>query len=262
MPKIEKTNPGGFCWVELATSDQNDAKRFYSSLFGWEVNDNPMGPGQVYTMFKLDGALSGAAYTLQADQKAQGVPPHWMLYVATADADKSAARVKELGGKVLAPPFDVFDFGRMSVLQDPTGAVFCVWQAKQHGGLGIYGDANSFCWADLSTPDVDKAKQFYEGLFGWKVAASENDPSGYLHVQNGADHIGGIPPSKFANPNVPPHWLIYFMVSDCDASTNKAKELGGRLLMGPMTIENVGRMSVLADPQGAAFSLFQSARRH
>ena len=60
MPRIERTNPGGFCWVELATSDQNDAKRFYSALFGWEVIDSPMGPNEVYTMFKLDGALSGA----------------------------------------------------------------------------------------------------------------------------------------------------------------------------------------------------------
>jgi predicted enzyme related to lactoylglutathione lyase len=149
----------------------------------------------------------------------------------------------------------------MAVLQDPTGAVFCVWQPKQHQGVQVYGEDDSFCWADLSTPDVDAAKRFYEALFGWKIAASEGDASGYLHIQNGADFIGGVPPSQHRPPNVPAHWMLYIMVADCDANTAKAKELGGQVCMGPMTIEKVGRMSVITDPQGAAFANFQPLPR-
>lgn len=257
MRRIDKHAPGGFCWIELATTDQPAAKAFYTSLFGWQVVDRPMGPSDFYSMFELDGAHVAAAYTMRPEERSQGIPPHWMLYVSTASADQSAAQAAELGGKILAPAFDVFDVGRMAVLADPAGAVFSVWQAKKHKGLGLAGAPGTLCWADLNTPDVEAAKRFYTGLFHWKISAGENDPSGYLHIQNGEEYIGGIPPSAHRNPNAPPHWMLYFLVSDCDHTANQAKELGASIRLAPVTMENVGRMAVLADPQGAVFALFQ-----
>jgi predicted enzyme related to lactoylglutathione lyase len=261
MANIENNPPGSFCWVELATTDQSAAKNFYGSLLGWSVADMPMGPGDFYSIFKLEGRDTGAAYTLRKDQRERGVPPHWMVYVAVESADKAAAKADELGGKILAPAFDVFDAGRMAVLQDPTGAIFCVWQAKKNKGIGIGGVEGTFCWADLSTPNPESAGKFYSGLFGWKIAPGEHDTSGYLHIKNGEHFIGGVPPAKHYNPQMPPHWLIYFYVSDVDATAAKASKAGAKLYLPPMTIENVGRMSVIADPQGAAFSIFKSARQ-
>src|SRR6516165_8951477 len=139
MPRIAHHPPGAFCWIELATTDQNAAKSFYGSLFGWSVKDFPMDPDNFYSMFQLEGSDAAAAYTLRAEQRAQGVPPHWMLFVAVQSADDAASRAAELGATVLAPAFDVFDVGRMAVLQDPTGATFSVWQPKQHTGIGIAG---------------------------------------------------------------------------------------------------------------------------
>lgn len=257
MPSIEKHAPGSFCWIELGTSDQNAAKSFYGALFGWNVTDNPMGPNDFYSMFSLDGKNVAGGYTIRPEQKAQGVPPHWMIYVATESADDTAGKVFEAGGKVIAPAFDVYTYGRMAVLQDPTGAVFSVWQPKSHPGTGITGVDGTLCWADLSTPDPERAKQFYSKLFGWQIMPGEKDPSGYLLIKNGEEFIGGIPPAGHRNPNAPPHWLAYFLVSDCDAATAKAKSLGARALVEPMTMENVGRWAVLADPQGAVFAVFQ-----
>jgi predicted enzyme related to lactoylglutathione lyase len=263
MARIEKHQPGSFCWVELSTSDQNAAKGFYSSLFGWEVNDIPMGPGEAYTIFKLQGGDVSAACTLRPEQRAQGVPPHWLLYVAADNADASANRAAEVGGKVLAPAFDVMDVGRMAVLQDPTGAVLCVWQAKRHVGVTVTGVDGTLCWADLSTPDQARAAKFYSDLFGWKLTGDTDDdpPSGYLHIQNGEEFIGGIPPAAHRDPQTPAHWLPYFLVSNCDASAAKAKQLGAKFYLEPMTMENVGRFGVLADPQGAVFAIFQSMPR-
>ena len=261
MPHIEKHPPGAFCWIELATTDQNAAKNFYGQLFGWGVHDFPMGPNDFYSMFQREGRDICAACTMRAEQRSQGVPPHWMIYVAVESADAAANRAAPLGGKVLAPAFDVFDAGRMSVLQDPTGAVFSVWQAKRHAGTGITGVDGTLCWADLSTPDQEHASLFYRDLFGWKIVQGENDPSGYLHIVNGEEFIGGIPPAARRNPNIPPHWLAYFAVSVCDATAAKAKDLGATFHLAPMTLENVGRMAVLADPQGAVFAIFQSAHR-
>jgi predicted enzyme related to lactoylglutathione lyase len=259
MANITQHPAGSFCWIELSTNDQNAAKNFYTSLFGWGVVDNPMGPNDFYSMFKLDGQDTGAACTLRKDQLDQGVPPHWMLYVAVQNADETAAKAGQLGGKVLAPAFDVFDVGRMAVVQDPTGAIFCVWQAKAHQGVGISGDG-TLCWADLSTPDPQRASKFYSGLFGWQAVTDEHDPSGYLHIKNGEDFIGGIPPANRRPPQAPPHWLIYFQVADAEAVAAKATQLGAKILMPPRLMEKVGTIGIVADPQGAVFAIFKSAR--
>ena len=261
MPLVDTHPVGDFCWIELATTDQNSAKSFYSSLFGWAPNDMPMGPEEVYTIFRLNGRDSAAGYTMGKEERAQHVPPHWNLYIAVESADAAADKATKLGGKVLAPAFDVFDAGRMSVIQDPTGAVFTVWQAKKNAGIGIVREPGTFCWADLSTPDRERAKQFYSGLFGWQVEAGEKDPSGYLHIKNGENFIGGIPPVQHRNPNSPPHWLIYFAVADVDATAAKAKQAGARFYLEPMSIEDVGRMAVMADPQGAVSAIFKASPR-
>jgi uncharacterized protein len=257
MPQIEKHAPGSFCWIELATSDQPAAKSFYGSLFGWAAADMPMGPNDFYTMFKLEGRDAAAAYTLRPEQRSQGVPPHWRLYILVESADAAAPRAAELGAKVVFPPFDVYDAGRMAVLQDPTGAYFTVWQAKNSTGIGIAGVDGTLCWADLNTPDRTRAADFYSGLFGWQITKEDEDPShDYWHIKNGEEFIGGLPPATHRDPNAPPHWLPYFKVSDCDATTAKAQQLGAAVYLPPMTIED-WRMSILADPQGAVFAIVQ-----
>jgi uncharacterized protein len=262
MPNLDSYKPGSFCWIELATTDQPAAKKFYASLFGWTANDMPMGPGDFYTMFQLQGRDAAAGYTLRPEQRSQGVPPHWMIYIAVENADSAVNRVAQAGGKVLKAAFDVSDLGRMAVLQDPTGAVFSLWQAK-HAATSITGVDGTLCWADLNTPDPARAGKFYGDVFGWKLTQDTDDdpPSGYVHIQNGADPIGGIPPVKAGNPRTPAHWLPYFLTSDCDGVAAKAKQLGAKFYLDPMTMEGVGRFGILADPQGAVFAIFQPMPR-
>jgi len=260
MTNIDKHPAGSFCWIELATSDQAAAKNFYGALFGWTPNDMPMGPGEFYTIFRLEGRDAAAGYTLRPDQRAQHVPPHWMIYIMVESVDDSAAKVLQLGGQVIVAPFDVMDAGRMAVIQDPTGAYFCLWQANHSKGIGISQVHGTLCWADLSTPDTKRASDFYTGLFGWQIFADPKDKSGYLHIKNGEQFMGGIPLAAHRPPGIPPHWLAYFQVDDVDVTANKAKDMGARLFLPPMSMEGVGRFSVIADPQGAAFAIFKSAR--
>jgi len=259
MTNIDKHPAGSFCWVELATTDQNAAKSFYTSLFGWVVNDNPMGPGEVYSIFKIDGRDAAAGYTMRKEQRDAGVMPNRGLYIAVDNADRAAEKAAQSGGKILQPAFDVMDQGRMAVIQDPTGAVFCIWQSKQSTGIGISGVNGSLCWADLSTSDPERAAKFYSQLFAWKIEKGEKDPSGYLHIKNGEDFIGGIPPAH-NDPKTPPHWLVYFLCDDVAGASAKATQLGGKVLMPPQVMEGVGTWSIVADPQGAVFALFKSAR--
>ena len=260
MTNIEKHAPGDFCWIELATTDQSAATDFYAKIFGWTFKNYPIGPNQVYTLFQVQERDVAAGCTLRPDQLSLGVPPHWNLYVAVESADATAARAEQLGGKVLAPPFDVFDAGRMAVLQDPTGAALSLWQAINHLGTGISASHGTLCWADLSTPDQARAGQFYSDLFGWQMMKEDEDPAhNYWHIKNGEEFIGGIPPASHHQAGAPAHWLAYFTVSDCDATATAAKNLGAKLYMLPKDFEDVGRISILADPQGATFAIFKAA---
>ena len=249
--------PGTFCWVELATNEGEAAKKFYTGLFGWTPDDRPMGPGMVYTMLNLGGKNVGALYQVEPERIAQGVPPHWMSYVLVTSADETAAKAKELGATLLAGPFDVMTFGRMAVVQDPTGAVFSLWQAKDHQGATAVNVPNSFCWNELMTTDTAKDGAFYSGLFGWKRDTQNFGPLEYTMFQNGERPAGGMLKITPEMGPIPPNWLVYFAVDDCDAKTKKATELGASVMKPPDDIPGIGRFSILTDPQGAAFALIK-----
>jgi len=247
--------------MELATTDQAAAKSFYGAILGWTVTDVPIGPNDFYTRFLLNGRTAASAYTMRADERSLGIPPHWNLYICVASADDVANKAAELGGKVLAPAFDVMELGRMAVLQDPTGAVFSIWQPKIRIGVSVTDEAGAFCWADWNTPDPGRAQTFYEQLFGWHVDLGKGESSGYWYIKNGENFIGGIPPVAHRDPSIPPNWLIYFAIADVSNATGQATGMGARVLLPPTSMERVGRFSVLADPQGAVFALFEPEAR-
>lgn len=265
MPEVTSHEPGSFCWIELNTSDPAAAKTFYTNLFGWDAEDTPAGPDMVYTMLRVKGADVGAMCGLQPEQKAHGVPPHWMTYVAVESADDAAAKAASLGGTVLAGAFDVMDVGRMAIIQDPTGATFCLWQAKANIGFKLVGDPGAFGWDELWTTDPSKAAEFYAGLFGWTAQESGADapaPGGYTEWKLGGKSIGGMLKIVPEMGPVPPNWLPYFMVEDCDATADKAAASGGKLMVPPQDIPNVGRFSVIQDPQGAGFAIIKLTGPH
>jgi len=249
--------PGTFCWPELASIDQPGAKAFYTKLLGWEFADQDMGGGELYTMFKLKGRDTGALYTMRKEELAHGAPPHWNSYVAVASADKAAEKAASLGGTVVLPPFDVFDSGRMAFIQDPTGAMFGVWEAKNHTGVGVLGEVGALCWTELLTSDVSKAQAFYTGLFGWKAEAKPVGPMSYTIFKNGDVQAAGMMQITKEMGPIPSHWMVYFAVSDCDGIVAKAGTLGGKTTMPPHDIPNIGRFAVLQDPHGAHFSVIK-----
>ena len=258
MAEFTSHIPGTFSWPELSTTDQKAGTAFYSALFGWAVNDIPMGPAGSYTMFQMRGKEVAAAAGQQPDEKKMGVPPHWNNYVTVANVDETAKRAKELGGTVLAPPFDVMDAGRMAVVQDPTGAVFQIWQANRSIGSKILNEPGALCWTELTTTDTKKAEAFYTALLGWTPKHSAaGAPMEYTEFSvAGTPSIGMMPKPAGMPANIPSYWMPYFQVADCDASTAKVKELGGKAIVGPQDIPGTGRFSVVSDPQGAVFAVF------
>jgi predicted enzyme related to lactoylglutathione lyase len=248
--------PGTFSWVDLATTDTGAAKSFYGGLFGWTFEDNPIPDGGTYTMCRLNGTDVAAVAEQRDEERSQGIPPHWNSYVTVDDLEASAAKVSELGGNVILPPFDVLDAGRMAVAADPEGAVFMMWTPKNHIGAGLVNAPGALCWNELGTKDAAKATDFYKSLFRWTPEVL--DGGAYTVIRVGDKSNGGIRPQTEMEANVPANWLAYFAVDNCDESAAKAGELGGTALVEPMNVpvSDESRIAVIADPQGAAFGLF------
>jgi predicted enzyme related to lactoylglutathione lyase len=254
MAETPRRPIGSFCWVELATSDLERAEAFYTALFGWSVTKLPLGPGETYLIFQLSSIDAAAAYRTTPGRGSQ--EPRWSLYVSVEDVDRSAERVKGLGGTLIQPHFDVMDAGRTAPVADPSGAFLALWQSKRSHGIGPGGAHGTLCWADLQGKDAGKTTDFYGALFGWTFMKGEKDD--YLHIKNGEEFIGGIPLEH--QEHTPASWLAYFLVDDCRASVGKARGQGAKVLVDTMTLEKVGTFAVLNDPQGATFAVFEASR--
>jgi uncharacterized protein len=257
MPHFESIPAGFPCWLELGTTDQQAAKNFYTSLFGWTVADFPMGPDGTYSIFSLGSDQVAAAYKLTPQMEAEGVPPNWCIYFAVENVDESTVQAKGLGAAVIMGPMDVMDAGRMSVLSDPAGAVFCLWQSKSHRGFGVAQEVHSLLWSELATRDMEGAEKFYSSLFGWQTKGHPTSPGEYLICSNAGMDFGGIMKITEDWGDVPPHWTPYYWVKSCSESVDKVKELGGTACVGPFHVPGVGWIAVCDDPQGAKFCLIE-----
>jgi predicted enzyme related to lactoylglutathione lyase len=265
--------PGVPCWIDTNQPDPEAATRFYGGVFGWEFEDvMPADTSGNYFVGRIRGGDVAAV-----GGQPEGAPPiaMWNTYIWVDSADESAAKIRACGGQVLTEPFDVMDAGRMAVVADPEGAVFSVWQAKEHKGAQIVNEHGSLNFNNLNTRDVESAKVFYSQVFGWKLFdfggggvgwalpgyaefLEQRDPGMRERMTEAgapegfADVVAGITPLGDDQPDVPAHWGVAFAVDDADAAAAKAFELGGRVIVPPFDAPWV-RMTVLSDPAGATF---------
>ena len=116
-----------FVWVELHTKDLNAAKKFYASLFAWELKDVPMGSAGTYTMIGVGEGTGGG----MMKNPVPGAPSHWLAYVRVDDVTAATKKAQELGANVVQGKTEVPGFGWMSVIADPTGATLALWEQKK-----------------------------------------------------------------------------------------------------------------------------------
>jgi len=248
-----------FSWHELLTTDPAAAIDFYTNVVGWKTEQYD-GTGKPYTMWRAGEAAIGGVMDLPEEARAMGVPPHWMGYVTTPDAEATVARAASLGGQAVVPPFPIPTVGTIAVLRDPQGAVFSLLQPETDmpARPPERGDVS---WCELMTPDPQAAISFYGELFGWhKHSEMDMGPGGIYHlIDNGDEPFGGVYESPAAQG--PPAWLYYFMVDSADAASERAKEEGGQIVHGPMDIPGGDRIAICTDPQGAWFAVHSKATR-
>jgi predicted enzyme related to lactoylglutathione lyase len=267
MSERDGYQPGVPCWVASVQPDAEKAVGFYTELFGWEATNlmPPDSPGK-YFLCKLRGRNVAAVVSQH------GAPPPpvpiWGTYVWVESADDTAAKVTDAGGSVVGDPFDSPGGGRMAVLSDPSGAVFCVWQAKEHKGAQLVNEPGAWAMSALNTPDPETAKAFYGSVFGWDTDSFDLGES-EITLWRLPGYVGGEPEQPVPRDLVavmalmgsdgfpddaPAHWSVDFWVEDIDATAEKAAKLSGRATVPPYDAPGF-RQAVLADPQGAAFSV-------
>jgi hypothetical protein len=239
------------CWIDLAVDDISRASAFYTGMFGWYVQEGPPEAGGYAMCLKDDRPVAG----IGPKQGPPGTPAAWTTYLASDDLDETVSKVKAAGGLTLMDPMDVMDVGRMAVAADPGGAVFGVWQAQAHTGVGLANEPGSLCWNENLSRAYDQNQAFYQAVFGYEYDDLSGDGYRYATLKRGGREVGGIGELDSSTPaDVPAHWVTYFGAADTDAAVRAVSAAGGRVIQPPRD-SPYGRIAVVADDQGATFSL-------
>ena len=270
MSERDRYPAGVPCWVETLQPDVQAALDFYAPVFGWEFT----GPGEMpgdppghYFVGRLKGRdVAGVGSLL--DQRHR---PSWVTYVRVESTDDVVKKVEHAGGKVLDGPVDAPPAGRFAVLSDPSGAVVCAWEAGTREGAQLVNEPGAWAMSTLHVADIEEAKSFYGTVFGW-----EPEQFGPVTLWRLPGYVGGEPrqpvPRDVVGVMAPiaagangaaaqPRWSVDFWIADADAATARAAALGGSVIMAPHDTPGF-RSSVIADPQGAVFSISQLVKPH
>jgi predicted enzyme related to lactoylglutathione lyase len=255
MAERTSYEPGTPSWVDLTATDLDAALRFYGDLFGWEFEDLGEDAGHYHQATLRGKRVAGLGPAMGE------APPmaYWTTYLCGSDADEHASAIKDAGGQAMFGPMDVFEAGRMLIAQDPTGAMFGVWEPKEHTGAELVNENAALTWNELMTRDIEGATRFYGEVFGLTFEALPDTPSStYQIIKVGDRVVGGIWAMTDEVPaEMPASWLTYFHLDDVDAGFERLRELGGDVMREP-TDSPYGRFAPVRDPQGGGFALIQA----
>lgn len=227
MPEITSYRDGVPCWLDLMTDDVEAAKTFYTSLFGWDYDDQGPDSGG-YQLARLRGRQVAGIGPRPADAQ---FPSAWTAYLWVDDADAAVEKIKVNGGSLMMEPMDVMDAGRMAIAADPTGAAFGVWEGRKHRGAELANEPGAFTWNECITRDTAGATKFYSSVFGLGLEPMAGAPMDYTLLQDRGRSVAGVMAMDETWPKaVPPHWSNYFWVADADATIGKVTSMGGELV--------------------------------
>lgn len=246
-------NHGEFSWVDLTSHDMERAKAFYEPLFGWTSVAQDTSGGPHYSQFEFGGKGVAGLGEMPEEMKSQGIPPCWNSYINVDEIEATVAKAVELGATVSVSTMKVLDAGWLAFIMDPTGGSVGLWQRNMHFGAVLVNETGGFCWNELATRDIEKAYDFYGQLLGWSFEKDPNSAANYHIIHNQGRPNGAFIEIEESWGEFPPQWLVYFTVNDTDATIEKAELLGGKACGPVMDIPEVGRFSMIADPQGAMF---------
>ena len=229
--RIRGFAPSTPCWVELTTSDPVRAARFYTGLFGWEIDGD---------RFMLEGRAVAGISRSRHDR-----PDGWLTYLATPDLEETWERVLQAYGRILTPPEERAG-ARSSIVTDAGGALFGLWQANGFAGAQLRGEPGTMAWSDLLIDDMTAATSFYGSVFGWTLTHEFGSGEWLTEAH---DSVAGLITGRYDN-----RWQPSFQVADCPSLVDDVARMGGRVTAGPVEL-GLGRYVEIVDPGGAPFAV-------
>ncbi|MDX8538368.1 VOC family protein [Mesorhizobium abyssinicae] len=259
MPK----SPMPFFWYELMTTDLDAAEAFYTAVVGWKGQPFDTSPGMPrYIVMNVSERGVAGLMTLPEDAAKMGMPPAWLGYIHSKDADGATASLKDAGGTVHRAPDDIPGVGRFAVVADPQGATFMFLQPNQPDQPPVPARTPGHIgWHELYTTDWKAAFDFYAEQFGWTKAGDfDMGPAmgTYQVFAFGGEPVGGMMNMPEQIPV--PVWQFYFNVAAIDAAAKRVTDNGGKVIMGPMEVPGGDWIVQCTDPQGAHFALIAPMR--
>lgn len=254
---------GAFAWIILATSDPSAAAAFYRRAFGWRDVRTPL----TTLLVKKNNGPVAAIVEHRSYKSIRKEPLNWLPFVRVASIAETCERFVALGGAVLIPS-TATDFGHAAVVWGVTGEALGIWQTPvKEGAPPIVMEPDVCAWFELVTPEPEKAIPFYRAAFGWRIA----DEGGYTFLSGDRGHFGGIVKlqgdwedyaflaaigrARGDKLTVPPHWMIFLAVDDCETFVDHAEAIGATVNSRAEPLHAVGTFAVLRDPQGVYFSI-------
>jgi predicted enzyme related to lactoylglutathione lyase len=247
---------GDFCWINMLTPQPAEARAFFGALLGWTYVEMP-GMGH---RVQVGGRDIGGLFDVVSPRTPKGTAPDIGVMLKVESADAACEKVTSLGGKT-QPAFDIMDQGRMAVCTDPNGAVFDVWEPKKsHLTDADSNQHGAPSWFETMTTDVDRAANFYSGLFGWTPEVVPMPGSKYTTFKHGTAYVAGMIQITPQMGMLQPHWATYFTVNDADEAAREAVKLGAKLCVPVQVVPGIGRFCGITSPQGVTFYIIAYQR--
>jgi uncharacterized protein len=244
--------PGKFVWADLVTDDVGAASTFYGALFGWTFRDL----GGYLIAANNDRPLCGILQ--RSRPKDQSARPRWFGYISVSNVGRAAQAVTKAGGKVLAEPKKFPERGEQAVFADPEGALFGVVKSSSGDPPDFLADPGDWIWVQLLSRDAHKAAEFCRTIGGYEIVenTASNRLSDYVLTSGGFARatVRALPKQ---DADLRPTWLPFVRVASVNESVTKAKRLGGKVLIEPRPELLAGKVTVIADPTGAATGLLE-----
>jgi len=243
---------GKFVWNDLLTKDLAASRAFYASMFGWTFRQETR-EGRPYLIAELDGKPVAGLLDVHDMKEAD---PQWVSFVSVPDVDAAAEQVRAAGGKVLVAPRAVKVGGRAAVVADPQGAPLGLARLTA-GDPADPAEAvvGRFFFAEYLAKDGPQALEFYKKLLGYDAAESDAGEGIHYFVLKHDRPRAGLFQLPDTVTGGRPNWLPYVRVADPATSADKAKSLGGKVVLQPSPERRKGTLAIVTDPGGAAVAL-------
>ena len=239
---------GQVVWHDLITPNPDEAKKFYSELFGWTFQTLGDGDNAYDVIYNGDQVIGGLI-RLDIAENPRG---EWLSSVSVPDVDRAVAYNQQKGGKTMVKAQNFKGRGRSALVMDPQGA-YISFVHSESGDPEQTAEVNSWLWNELWTNDLAKSVTFYKGIAPYDAEEVQDAKVPYYLLKQGNKKLTGI----MKNPveDMRSAWLPYIRVEDVNSVSEKAKEMGAVIMLEPSPEIRNNSVAIIQDPNGAPFAV-------